>query len=252
MASAQVAPYGSWNSPIKSGDIASATLRLGWPAYDEAGNLYWLEGRPSEGGRQVVVRRDRHGKLTDAVPSGFNVRTLVHEYGGGSYAVNSAAVYFTNFADQCVYRAEQGKEPVAITPPGKFRYADPVIDEARRRSIWVREDHSVAGAEATNTLVLLATDKLNPDGGRILAEGNNFYSTPRISADGKYLAWLTWNHPNMPWDGTELWVAELAENGDLNHKRCIAGGADESVFQPEWSQDGTLYFVADQSGWWNI
>lgn len=247
----RVAPYGAWESPIKSDAIASATLRLGWTASD-AGSTYWLEGRPSEGGRQVIVCRDQSGTEYDINAGPSSVRSLVHEYGGGAYAVKSGVVYYTNYDDQCIYRVKRNEPASALTEKSKYRFADFTIDEARGRLFCVREDHSLEGVEAVNTLVVLSTNTVNRDGGTVVVSGNNFYSTPRLSHDGKLLAWLTWNHPNMPWDGTELWLASVGDDGTLQNARRIAGGADESVFQPEWSPDGTLYFVSDKTGWWNL
>ncbi len=159
-------------------------------------------------------------------------------------------VYFANFADQRVYRQEQGREPRPITPEAPLRYADFVIDHRRLRMVCVREDHTVAGKEAVNTLVSL--DLQRGGAGGVLASGNDFYSSPRVNPDGSRLAWLTWNHPNLPWDGTELWVGVLQADGTMGETELVAGGADESIFQPEWSPDGALYFVSDRSGWWNL
>ena len=134
---------------------------------------------------------------------------------------------------------------------GEFRYADATIDQARDRLICVREDHTVAGREAVNTLVSLRLDG-NETSGEVLVSGNDFYSSPRLSPDGSRLAWLTWNHPNMPWDGCELWVGQLGADGRVAKSECVAGGPEESIFQPEWSPDGKLCFVSDRSGWWNL
>jgi dipeptidyl aminopeptidase/acylaminoacyl peptidase len=180
----------------------------------------------------------------------FNARTRVHEYGGGSFAVSDGVVYFSNFADQRLYRLIEGAEPQAITPEAEMRYADGVIDRKRNRMVCVREDHSAAGREAVNTIVEIA---LNGAGlQRALISGADFYSSPRLNPDGSRLAWLQWNHPNMPWDGTELWVADVSEDGSLTNQTRVAGGVDKSIFQPEWSPAGELYFVSDRSGWWNL
>jgi dipeptidyl aminopeptidase/acylaminoacyl peptidase len=183
-------------------------------------------------------------------PSLFNARTRVHEYGGGAFVVADGTVYFSNFDDQRLYRKDPGSEPRPITPEKELRYADGVIDRRRGRMICVREDHTVPSREAGNTLVSL--DLEDGEGGQVLVSGNDFYSSPRLSPDGSRLAWLTWNHPNMPWDGTELWVAKLEADGSLGQTERVAGGVDESVFQPEWSPDGILYFVSDRTGWWSL
>ncbi|HLQ30720.1 MAG TPA: S9 family peptidase [Ktedonobacteraceae bacterium] len=251
MTKPQVAPYGSWKSPITSDLIVSATIGLGPIVLDESGgsDIYWTELRPSEGGRNVLVRRTADGQISDITPPPFNVRTRVHEYGGTCYAINEGTVYFSNFAEQRVYRLSPGSEPQPITPAEDLRYADGRIDRQRNRMIWVREDHTVAGREAVNTLVSFGLDGNDET---ILVSGNDFYSTPRLSPDGTRLAWLTWNHPNMPWDGTELWLGEIGVDGSLSSCKQVAGGKEESIFQPEWSPGGVLHFISDRTGWWNL
>jgi dipeptidyl aminopeptidase/acylaminoacyl peptidase len=187
--------------------------------------------------------------VTDVTPAGFNARTRVHEYGGGDYAVSNGTVVFANFADQRLYIQERGSEPTPLTPAAALRYADGQIDRRRNLLYSVREDHSGPG-EAVNTLV--GVDLRGGDASKVIVSGNDFYSSPRLSPDGTRLAWLTWNHPNMPWDGTELWVGKLAADGSIIEAEKVAGGADESIFQPEWSPDGVLYFVSDRTGWWNL
>jgi dipeptidyl aminopeptidase/acylaminoacyl peptidase len=246
---AQVAEYGSWKSPITSELIVAGTIGLGQLAL--AGDItYWSEMRPEEGGRSVIVRRTPDGKVADVIPAEFNARTRVHEYGGGAYLAATDVVYFTNFKDQRLYRQCPGEEPQPITPEADMRYADGVLDHRRGRIICVREDHTVTGREAANTLVALGLD--GKASAQVLVSGNDFYASPRLSHDGARLAWLTWNHPNMPWDGTELWVGELQSDGSLTKRECVAGGLEESIFQPEWSPDGVLYFVSDRTGWWNL
>ena len=245
MTQPQVAPYGSWASPIKSDMVV---MGFGQMAFD-GDDLYWIEVRPREGGRSVIVRRDRDGQLTDLTPASFNARTRVHEYGGGDFAVAHGALYFSNFMDQRIYRQASGEAPEPLTPAGAFRYADAIIDARRRRLIAVREDHTGTGREAVNTLVSIS---LQDGEAQVLVSGNDFYSSPRLSPDGSRLAWITWNHPNMPWDGTELWVAETRDDGSLGPAERIAGGLEESIFQPEWSPGGALHFVSDRSGWWNL
>jgi dipeptidyl aminopeptidase/acylaminoacyl peptidase len=248
----KIAPYGSWKSPITSDLIVTATVGLGQIALDGE-DTYWVELRPSEGGRNCIVRRTPDGRISDVTPQGFNARTRVHEYGGGDFAVRAGTVYFSNFADQRAYSQTQGSAPRPITPDEKLRYSDFFIDDGRARLYAVREDHRTEGREAVNTIVSLGLEgEGNEDGGRVLVSGNDFYSSPRLSPDGSRLAWLTWNHPNMPWDGCELWVGELGEGGTLNNPRRVAGGEEESIFQPEWSPSGALYFASDRSNWWNI
>ncbi|NIN67269.1 MAG: prolyl oligopeptidase family serine peptidase [Anaerolineae bacterium] len=213
-------------------------------------DVYWLQIRPHEGGRYVITRRTPDGKISDVTLAPFNVRTRVHEYGGGDFLVSDRTVYFSNFVDQRLYRQEPGGEPTPITPEDDFRYADGVMDRLRRRLICVREDHTVSGEDAINSLVSIDLER--PDAGRVMVSGNDFYSSPRLSPDGSRLAWLTWNHPNMPWDGTQLWVGVLEADGSLGRAELVCGGQDESIFQPEWSPDGVLHFVSDRTGWWNL
>ncbi len=245
-----VAPYGTWRSPITADLIVGQTIGLGQIALD-GDDTYWIEGRPSEGGRYTLIRL-RDGAYQEITPAPFNVRTRVHEYGGGAYLVHRGTVYFSNFDDQRLYRVAEGGAPTPITPEtgAKLRYADATMDEQRHRLICVREDHT-GGREPVNTLVAVHCDG-DERGGATLVAGHDFYAAPRLSPDGTRLAWLAWNHPNMPWDGTELWLAEVGADGTLSNPRQIAGGARESIFQPEWSPDGVLHFVSDCSGWWNL
>jgi dipeptidyl aminopeptidase/acylaminoacyl peptidase len=249
-----IAPYGSWKSPITSDSIVAGSIGLSQPLIDGR-DIYWVEMRPTENGRSVIVKRNELGFLSDVTPLPFNARTRVHEYGGGDYTVRDGVVYFSNFSDQRLYVRRGDAAPQAITPAADLRYADPVIDETRGRLICIREDHSVFDQEAVNTLVAirLASERAGDENpGEVLVFGNDFYSSPRVSPDGSSLAWLTWNHPNMPWDGCELWIGRFGPDGSLEDRECVAGGAQESIFQPEWSPDGTLYFVSDRSGWWNL
>ena len=249
MAGPRVAPHGSWKSPITSDLIVSDSIVIAEIALD-GDDVYWVEMRPGEGGRCVLVRRTPDGQTSDVTPPPFNVRTRVHEYGGGAFAVADGVVYFSNFVDQRLYCQEAGGQPAPITPEEDLRYADGDIDRRRGRMVCVREDHTVGGREPINTLV--SVDLERGGAGDVLTSGNDFYSSPHISPDGSRLAWLTWDHPNMPWDGTELWVGQLTDDGSLGRCQRVAGGAGESIFQPQWSPDGVLHFVSDRSGWWNL
>jgi dienelactone hydrolase len=240
-------PYGSWPSPLTAARVTAGALRLDQIQLD-GDDVYWLEGRASEGGRYVIVKWSADGAV-DVTPAGFNVRTRVHEYGGAAYTVHKGAIYFSNFSDQRVYRQGPGEAPVAMTEPGPM-WADYRVDAARHRLIGVREENGRppspkgSGGAGVNTIAAI------PD--RVLVEGADFYSDPIVSPDGKFLAWLQWNHPNMPWDGTELWVGAFNASGLIGVREKVAGGAAESIFQPEWSPDGALYFVSDRTGWWNL
>ncbi|MCK9439925.1 MAG: prolyl oligopeptidase family serine peptidase [Methanothrix sp.] len=245
----QPVSYGSWKSPITSDLIASETLGLEQIALDGS-DLYWIESRPAEEGRCVIVRRTSEGEIDDITPAPFNARTRVHEYGGGAYAVFNRTIFFSNFADQRLYRQDLGSSPQPITPAGDLRYADGVIDVRRNKMICVCEDHSIPGQEAINSLIAIDLD--GRESKKVLAQGYDFYSSPRLSPDGTRLAWLSWRHPNMPWDGTELWVSELDGDGSLGRAELVAGGLEESIFQPEWSSGGVLHFASDKTGWWNL
>jgi dipeptidyl aminopeptidase/acylaminoacyl peptidase len=249
MTTQETAPYGSWKSPITSDLIVADSIGLGGTDIQD-GSIYWQELRPKEDGRLVVVERTPDGKTTDLTPQPFNARTRVHEYGGHAYTVSKGSVYFSNFTDQRLYRLDPGNSPIPITPEVDLRFADYVVDPRRDILYSVREDHTASG-EAINTLVKIPIEG-DEDGGQVIVSGNDFYSSPRLSPDGSKLAWLTWNHPNMPWDGTELWMGDLDPSGSITSSKMIAGGKDESIFQPEWSPDSTLYFISDRSNWWNL
>jgi dipeptidyl aminopeptidase/acylaminoacyl peptidase len=243
----ETAPYGSWKSPISAGQIASAALKLSHVEIKN-GKIYWNELRPAEAGRCVIVCFDSEG-TSDVTPSPFNVRTRVHEYGGGAYTIAGKNIYYSNFTDQRLYRVKGPGPPVPVTGESDMRYADGIWDAGRKRIICVREDHTGDG-EAVNTIA--AIDPKQDSCGEVLVSGNDFYSSPRLSPDGKELAWLTWNHPNMPWDSAELWTAPVNKDGSIGTAEHIAGGKNESICQPEWSPKGELYFVSDRTNWWNL
>ncbi len=248
MAEQHVARYGSWKSPITSDLVVAESIGLGQIALD-GDDIYWIEQRPSEGGRNVIVRRMPDGIIVDVTPPPFNARTRVHEYGGGAFAVSGGTVYFSNFSDQRLYCQRPGGQPEPLTPAVEMRYADGVIDRRRQRLVCVREDHTAAGREAVNTIVSI---DLHSGAGRVVVTGNDFFSSPRLSPDASRLAWQAWDHPNMPWDGTELWVGELGPDGMVGARQRVAGGPGESVADPRWSPDGLLHFVSDRTGWWNL
>jgi dipeptidyl aminopeptidase/acylaminoacyl peptidase len=247
-----VAPYGSWSSPIDAATVARSGRRLGSAALAADGAVWWAEGRPTEGGRVVLMRRAPGGEPEAVTPAETNVRTRVHEYGGGAWCLlGPDLVLFVDFADQRLYRMRLGEAPVAISPEppaeGALRYADMRPSPDGAAVVCVRESHREGEGEAVNEIVSLPLDgSAEP---QVLASGRDFYSFPRISPDGTWLAWTCWDHPNMPWDGTELWIAPLEDPGE---ERLVAGGREESVFQPEWSPDGRLHFVSDRDGWWNL
>ena len=246
-----IAPYGSWKSPITSDLIVSASINLGEIQID-GDAIYWLEGRPSENGRNALVKWTPDGGIEEMSPAGFNVRTRVHEYGGGSFTVYDDTIYFSNFVDQRLYVQYPFSEADPLTANEKVRFADGVVDETRGRLFAIRENHTDKTREAVNALVSINLDGVD-ECGDLIAEGNDFYASPVLNGDSEKIAWLTWNHPNMPWDGTELWVGDLDVSGTaVTNQIRVAGGQAESIFQPRWSPDGTLYFISDRSNWWNL
>ena len=247
------APYGSWPSPITTDLVASeGGVSFGHLDIDEHG-VYWTESRPQESGRSALVFRPHGGEPVDVVPPDFNVRTRVHEYGGGAWFRRGSVVFCSSFDDSRLYRIEApGSEPQPITPeppePHAFRYADGRVFADGRLIVCVRETHGAG--EPQNELVVLPTDgSAEP---HVIASGRDFYAAPRPSPDGTALAWLAWDHPHMPFEGTDLCVGALAGDGAMSNGRRVAGSEQESIFQPEWSPDGLLYFVSDRSGWSNL
>ncbi|WEF32155.1 S9 family peptidase [Pseudoduganella chitinolytica] len=241
------APFGTWHSPIGATLVAAGATPLASLAI--AGqDIFWLAGRASEAGRNALLRL-RAGQANELTPAPMNVRTRVHEYGGGAYAVDGDTVVFSHFADNRLYRQAGSGAAEAFTAPGRQRFADFVVDNARQRLIAVRELHGEdPHAQPVNTLCAVGFDGSET----VLAEGHDFYSSPRLSPDGRRLAWLTWDHPSMPWQGTQLWLAELGADGLPGTPQLVAGGAEESICQPEWAPNGRLHFVSDRSGWWNL
>ena len=247
---APVIPYGAWPSPISAAIVAAGASPLTQLALGGAdgGDVYWLAGRASEAGRNTLLRQ-RGARVDDVTPAPFNVRTRVHEYGGGAYAIDGESVYFSHFLDNRLYRIQGDAVPQAFSAGGTARYADFVVDSTRARLIAVREQHPAEGhAHPENTLAAVGFDGTET----VLAQGHDFYAAPRLSPDGRQLAWITWDHPRLPWQGTELWLADVQADGGLGIARLVAGSAQESICQPEWSPAGVLHFVSDRSGWWNL
>ncbi len=259
-----VHPYGTWPSPLTPTAVARAGVRLADVTID-GDTVLWTELRPAEGGRTVLVAidlsvPDQPGHPVDRTPPGVSVRTRVHEYGGRAFTASGGTIWYSDAADQRLYRQDPGRQdpgaaPLPITParplrPGALRYADPVLGPGQRYLYCVRERHPDDG-EPLDELVAVPADGVGDPA--VLAGGRDFLASPRLSPDGRRLAWVAWDHPRMPWDGTDLLVAELDEAGTgLGVVRHVAGGPEESVLEPVWSPDGTLHYVSDRTGWWNL
>ncbi len=242
-----ITPYGSWDSPISSEMITAESISLDQITIFN-NRIYWLERRPAEAGRNVIVSY-RDGQTTDLLPQPFNARSRVHEYGGGVYCVSEHGVYFVNDADQGIYCLQPGESPSLVVQSDGLRFADLQYDPSHHRLLCICEDHTRGTTEPSNSLVVIDTT-----GGKlhVLHRDHDFYASPRLSHDSSQLAWLCWNHPEMPWDGTELWLADIDRYGALQQGRRIAGDTETSIFQPEWSPHDELFFVSDASGWWNL
>ena len=240
-------PFGAWKSPVTADLIVGETVGLGQIVCD-GGTIYWSESRPLEGGRNVVCNRRADGTFKYLTPPEYSIRSRAHEYGGGAYIAHDGALYFCNNADQCLYVQTPGEPPRALTHDGPWRYADMRVDAPRKRLLAVRETHGDNLCEPENALVAIGFD----GSVSVLAQGADFYAAPRLSPDGQWLAWLSWNHPDMPWDSCRLWLARIEANGGLSAPIAVAGGDNVAAFQPEWSPDGVLHFVSDRTGWWNL
>lgn len=237
-------PCGECPSPVGTDTVAAAGLKLGQTAMTADGAVAWTERRPDEGGRTTVVMADERG-TRDLVPAPYDVRSAVHEYGGGAFVLDGSTLWFVNSEDQCVYRVDANGTVTRLTPPDRgLSFADLQVDRPRRCLIAVCEDHD-ADPEPRSSLVAISEDGAI----RALAAGPDFIASPRLSPDGRRLVWLSWDHPNMPWDGTTLWQLDLAGDGE---PVALAGGPAESLFQPIFAPDGSLHVVSDASGWWNI
>ncbi len=255
-----VAPFGSWRSPITTQWITADRVGIGQVALDGS-SIYWTESRPDGAGRVVLVRRGPDGRREDVTPAGTNVRSRVHEYGGGPFAVRDGVIVYVDFADGRLWRRDVGPDGIGVPRPltpevadASLRHADPVIDPLRRRVVCVQEDHR-GGGPAVNRVVDVALDPVEgaplPEP-RVLVSGHDFFSNARLDPDGRRSCWLAWDHPDLPWDGTGLWLADVGADGSFGPARMVAGGRGESIFQPEWSPGGQLHFVSDRTGWWNL
>lgn len=241
-------PYGAWPSRLSAARAGSAAIGLSY-ARSTALGLLWIETRPAEKGRAVLMRLDPQGALQELTPPDFIARTRVHEYGGLPYACAGSTVLVARDADQRLCRLAPGGAPEPLTAAG-LRWADGDAVGDSGATVWVREDHR-AGGEPGNAIVRLGADAAAEAEGEVLYAAADFVAYPRVSCDGRRLAFVAWDHPDMPWDATRLMVGELGAAG-LTDLRSVAGCPGVSVLEPRWSADGRLYFLSDESGWWNL
>ncbi|HEX7029744.1 MAG TPA: prolyl oligopeptidase family serine peptidase, partial [Gammaproteobacteria bacterium] len=240
----QTLPYGAWPSPVSAALVAGKSLRLGQPQIHR-GAVYWTETRPGEKGRTALVRWTAGG-CTDIVPAPYSVQSRVHEYGGGAFTVSDETCWFVNKQDQCVHVVNNGNVR-RLTAESSRCFADLVHDPLRNRLLAVCEDHAFTEPRTT----LVAVDCT--DGAvTTLREGCDFYSSPRLSPNGKRIAWLEWNHPDMPWDAARLLLAKVTETGDFESAQAIAGGNGSSAVQPLWRNNDEILFAWDRGNWWNL
>ncbi|GAB2885095.1 prolyl oligopeptidase family serine peptidase [Microbulbifer echini] len=247
-------PYGSWKSAINAELLVEGSVRLAEASLVD-GRYYWLESRPAEKGRSVLVQYCPKNGRRDLTPAPLSIRSKAHEYGGGSYLVHGDTVYFVLADDQRIYRMKLDSAlPEAITSESDSRYADLCLDRRRNRLICIEEDDSRHGQGQEARARIIAIDLTAPlsTAPRVLAEGADFYSNPTLNPNGDQLSFLRWYHPNLPWDATELCLANLDEPGEVIDTTQVAGGGQESIFQPQWSPQGELYYVSDRNNWWNL
>ncbi|XP_071700861.1 probable dipeptidyl-peptidase 5 [Rutidosis leptorrhynchoides] len=260
----RTAPYGSWSSPITSDVVSGAGKTLGGTAVDSLGRLFWLESRPTESGRSVIVKASDadEDEATDVTPKEFSVRTVANEYGGGDFCISGDTVIYSNYEDQRLYKQfidSRESPPVALTPDfggPLIGFADGVVDKRFDRYITIREDRRESCSKSVTTIVSVELNDSIIQDPKVLVSGNDFYAFPRLDPEGKKMAWIEWSHPNMPWDRSQLWVGYISDNGDIYKRVCVAG-ADPSIIEsptePKWSSEGELFFVTDRNlGFWNI
>ena len=249
MAQKRSAPYGSWDSPISAELVAASSQHWINQLHVEGEELYMLHRQPEQGGRSVVARLNGDERIEELTPAPFDARTRVYEYGGSCFAVKDGVIYFSNFPDDRLYCHRPGQSPRPITAEGDVRYADLVIDLRRNRLICIREDHTPAGEP---THVIAAVDLDGDEFGAVLFDQTDFVAFPVLSEDGRKLAWVAWNHPNMPFFSSSLWAADVHEDGSLTNIRQVVPEQEESITDPRWSPSGALYFCSDRSDWWNL
>ena len=246
-ATVQISAYGTWTSPLTAEDVFGQAVTIG-QLQSVDGAIYFSESDPKQGGQLGIKKLAADDQVTEVVPAAFGVGSRVHEYGGAPYLAIGNSIFVTRMVDQLFYRIAPNQEPVALTPQGT-RHADCISYSKGSRIICVREDHRFAG-EAKASLV---TINLNFAGeGDTFVDGHDFFSSPAINQDNTQLAWIAWDHPNMPWDNTQLWVGELNRKGEISNVHQIAPKLKGAVMQPLYAPDGQLYFIADYDNWWNL
>lgn len=246
-----VAAYGTWESLINGEYLASKSVRLSEPVLDE-GDLFWLEGRPEEKGRTTIVSLNADGETDSLLPPPWNARSMVHEYGGGSYCVTKDMIFFVHAEDQQIYLLDRNNHHISqFSDSSQCRFADLFVDSQHRFVYAICEDHN-HGHLPHNRLVRFPAVNNGIQKEEPVDETHDFISNPRVSPNGCWLTYLTWDNPNMPWDNGHIWLRKVHADGALGAKVLIAGSGQESVFQPQWNPNGDLYWVSDSSNWWNI
>lgn len=258
----QIRPFGTWPSPLSASGVASAGTRYGLCRF-EGSDIYWSELRPTEGPRAVIVAQSADGTVKDRLPAPFSARSRVHEYGGGEFAVQDGQICFVNDRDQDLYLTQDGKAPERLTDAPEWRFADMNLVASSSLVVSVGEKHSVTDGHGSghnlpqNAIVAIPYGNGSVTDPNMILAGRDFYASPRANQDGTRLAWLAWDLPDMPWEAAELWVADLGPDGQISNPEHIAGGTADigtgaGAFQPEWGEDGRLYFVADHQNWGNL
>jgi len=246
----KIAAYGTWTSRLTGEFVAGNSVKQGEPQW-QGKSLYWLETRPAEKGRQTILCRSPDGSIKELLPNPWSARTKIHEYGGGSFTVGDNKLFFVNGEDQQIYQLNQHDSTItSLTSTESCRYGDLHYCAARQWLFAVCENHSGGSHEPTNHLVRL---DLATSQQRVIEAGHDFVTSAQASPDGRWLAYITWDHPSMPWQATRLWLRPLQEDHAFGDAICLAGDAgNESIVQPRWSPDGKLYWISDRSGWWSL
>ncbi|MEM8985835.1 MAG: prolyl oligopeptidase family serine peptidase [Pseudomonadota bacterium] len=248
---AATAPYGAWSSPLSAEHLSGQSYGF-FDLQFNHGALYWREHKPSEGGKYALMHFTKKDGAAEAGGQSLDVRTQVHEYGGRAVLAANDFVVVSNIADHQLYQWSAGGHARKLTAIDGLRFADCVEDAARNRIICVREDHRGEG-EAQNTIAAIMLEPSSSDEGqRVLVEGSDFFAYPALSPDGEKIAWVSWDHPNLPWDNTSLWVGDIDQAGEIVNRRKLNDGVRESILQPRWKDNETLYFISDRTDWWNI